>query len=441
MPYQAGERLSGEYASRLGHLDVLKSPLVNALCKSFESRDDPGANASANSGWQPIPTGAAPLGIIFGVDGSLQILEDNKPPYKALAFVKTALLRMDQYALAKVDKDTPHPFALRDIMADSATYHATVFPLRNVGVPGKSNYHAIREVIYDSLRDVSLDGEPFETLKWIAYEKWNGERKSLPVFECPHCEREIATLPYDADTGTCPACGGSLFLTDMLGFHQIMGEDAAPNGVATDYMSIHETLLLFTGVRLYWEQNRRILADCLFVKDGPLSIRAQYSKLVAPIRRFLAHARDEGHPVRIVSQEKSGAFYDHLQLIGHNAPTESLFLPSDTYAKEKVQNRPVRGAAYGKDTNYGAKVFVKMNSYHQMVLNIPTGEFRPNPVYVDLCGADQVFATLRTVLSNRHEGAILPIELAHGVASLSTYPSASILRVFADKVMAKSSNQ
>jgi hypothetical protein len=67
-----------------------------------------------------------------------------------------------------------------------------------------------------------------------------------------------------------------------------------------------------------------------------------------------------------------------------------------------------------------------------MILNIPAGKHIPNPRYSDLIGAGDIFATLPSILSYRHEGAILPIELAHGIASLSTYPSANILKIFAD---------
>jgi hypothetical protein len=38
------------------------------------------------------------------------------------------------------------------------------------------------------------------------------------------------------------------------------------------------------------------------------------------------------------------------------------------------------------------------------------------------------------LLSNRYEGALMPIEMANGVASLSTYPSAKILKMFAERV-------
>lgn len=431
MPYKAGERLPAERASRLGHLDVLKSELVKKLCKSFE--DPVQYPISTNCSWEAMPSNGEPLALVFGVDGSMQVIESETPPYKALAFIKTALLRIDRAALSSIDEELPHPFALRDILADSALYHATVLPLRYVVVPGMSVYDAVREIIFESVKDASLDGEPFETLKWIVYEKWDGKKKHLPPFECPHCEgKDAATLPYDAEEGSCPNCNGKLFLTDMLGFHQEMAPDSTPETVATAYMSIHETLLLFTGVRYFWERKKEVLSNCLFVKDGPLSIRAQYSKLVAPIRRFLAFSRDQGYPVHLIGQEKTGAFADHLQLIGNNAPIQSLFIPSDKYIKEQIQHRPDRGAPYGKDTNYGAKVFVRLSHYHQMVLNIPTGEYVKNPTVSNLIGAERVFATLPTILSSRFEGALLPIELAHGVASLSTYPSAKILKIFAE---------
>jgi hypothetical protein len=431
MPYKAGERLPAERTSSLGHLDVLKSELVKKLCKSFE---EPGQSSIPTScSWEAMPTMGQPLSLVFGVDGSMQVIESETPPYKALAFVKTALLRVDQVALSTIDRESPHPLALRDILADSALYHATVLPLRHIVILGMSVYDAVRQIIFESMRDASLDSEPFETLKWLIYQKWdkNGNR-DLPPFECPHCEYQKTTLPFDADIGRCPNCKGELNVTDMLGFHQEMAPDSAPETVATAYMSIHETLLLFTGVRYFWEKNKEVLKNCLFVKDGPLSIRAQYSKLVAPIRRFLAFSRGQGYPVHLIGQEKTGAFADHLQLIGNNAPLQSLFIPGNQYIKEQIQHRPNRGAPYGKDTNYGAKVFVRISHYHQMVLNISTGEYVENPTLSNLIGAEKIFATLPTILSSRFEGALLPIELAHGVASLSTYPSAKILKIFAE---------
>jgi len=434
MPYKAGKRLPAERASRIGHLDVLTSGLVKNYRENFKDAS-PDA-ASIHSTWLPMPTGGQPLPLIFGVDGSFQIIESESPPHSAHAFVKTALLRIDQYALASVDRDSPHPLALRDVLADSALYHATAFPLRHVVRPGMSLYDAIRQRIFESVVEdptSELHHEVMDTLKWLAYEKWDGKQKNIPPFQCPHCEGDT-TLPFDAEEGECSRCKGHLFLTDMLGFHQVMAPDAAPDIVVTDYMGVHETLLLFTGVRYFWERNKTLLSNCLFAKDGPLSIRAQYSKLVNPIRRFLAFAKNHGCPVHVIGQEKTGFFADHLELIGSNAPVQSLFIPNDKYIKEQIQHRPDRGMPYGHDTNYGAKIFVRISQFHQSALNIPTGtgQHVKDPKLADLIGAERIFATLPSILSSRFEGALLPIELAHGVASLSTYPSARILKIFAE---------
>ncbi|MCC7159261.1 MAG: hypothetical protein IT281_06965, partial [Ignavibacteria bacterium] len=232
--------------------------------------------------------------------------------------------------------------------------------------------------------------------------------------------------------GSCPSCGGEIFITDMFGLHQNMTEDFAPNQVASDYMSVSETLMIFTPIRYYWEANKEILKSCLFIKDGPLSLRATLAKLSAPIRRFFEFAKSKGIEVALIGQEKSGQFFDHLQLIGNSAPLNSFFIPNNDYIQEKIKHSNT-SAMYGADTNYGAKLFIKMNSYHKMVLNIPTGqrgEFVKTPSQEHLINFKNIVATLPKILSNKYEGALLPIELANKIASLSTYPSAKALELF-----------
>jgi hypothetical protein len=256
------------------------------------------------------------------------------------------------------------------------------------------------------------------------------EKKELETFGCPHCYEVKATLPFDAEEGRCRNCGGTIFITDLFGFHFEMSPDAASESVATAYMNVHEMLLLFTGVRFFWESNRQLLTNCLFIKDGPLSLRASYQKIVQPIRRFITFANSLGYPVCIVGQEKTGNFADHLEVIGRTAPNDSLFVLDENYIKGQILHGPAREDQYGKYTHYGAKVFLKLGD-HQMVLTIPTGPFISHPNLNDLIGVDRIMATIPTLLSYRHENAIIPIELAHGIASLSTYPSAQILKMFA----------
>jgi hypothetical protein len=431
MPYQAGKRLSGERASKLGHLDVIKSELVNQLIDQFE-KPEPEVVESEIS-WEKIDTNEDPLRLIFAVDGSNQAIRSDFPPFKVVSFIKTALLRLDQNAIEKLDNDAPHPMALRDIMSDAAMYHATVLPLRGLRIPGKNNYNAIRQIIFDSLRDPSLGGEPHKTLKWLAYELWTGQNRPSPSFDCPHCGKEVEGLPYNADEGQCEHCEGHLYLSDMIGFHLEMVEDAAPESIASAYMLIHETLLLFTGIRYFWEKEKfSVLRNALFLKDGPLTLRSQYSKLVIPIRRFFEFAKKKGVPIHVTGQEKTGAFVDHLEMISRHVPPNSFFVPNNEYIRREIQQRPERAEPYGSRTNYGNKFFVKLDEYHYLVLSIPTGEYKDSHSLDDLIGAKRILATLPSILSHRHECALIPIELANGVASLSSYPSATILKIFAE---------
>jgi hypothetical protein len=116
-----------------------------------------------------------------------------------------------------------------------------------------------------------------------------------------------------------------------------------------------------------------------------------------------------------------------------DTPTYAVL--SHKYIREQIQRTPQKENEYGKRTNYGEKLFIKLNPYHSMVLNIPTGdygngeEFPSSPE--ELIGFNRIMATLPSLISHRYEGALIPIELANGVASLSSYPSAKILKVFA----------
>jgi hypothetical protein len=144
-----------------------------------------------------------------------------------------------------------------------------------------------------------------------------------------------------------------IFITDMLGFHQEMSEGFVPDQLVKNYMNVHELLLLFTGIRYFWEKDKDVLENSLFVKDGPLMMSSQYSKLVEPIRRFIEFAQKKGYNINIISQEKSGDFFEHLQLIGKDAPLKTMFIPNDSYIKEEIKQQPKKlfHHLYGEKTN------------------------------------------------------------------------------------------
>ncbi len=441
MPFQQGTRLPGETASKLGHLAVIQSEWVKALVDDFESTKALDGDPSKTV-WQTFdPTCAEPLRGIWAVDGSFVAVRSEQKPPKEVAFVKTALLMLDKAKLDAIDKNLPHPLLLRDALKDSGIQHATVFPLKNVRTPLGTNYDAVRNIVRDSLK-VDQGGAFDDTLKWLAFRKWEATPNTTsPGFQCPHCGQEItAGLPHNADTGSCPHCNGEVFLSDIWGFHLEMDEESAPESLASSYMLVMEHLMLFTAIRLMWHHSdRSLVTNTLFIKDGPLTLRSQYSKLVPNIRAFLQHAKTEGRPVHVVGQEKSGAFFDHLASIvrfaePHARGEAPTYAPlTHAFVRREVYRSPDLSNPYGLRTNWGEKMYVKLDPGAYMVLNVPTGNYlddQDRPTATDLIGLPRILATLPSLVSHKFEGALYPVELANGIASMSSYPSATILQRF-----------
>lgn len=71
-----------------------------------------------------------------------------------------------------------------------------------------------------------------------------------------------------------------------------------------------------------------------------------------------------------------------------------------------------------------------------MVLNVPTGRYEEAggfPAANDLIGLFRILATVPSLISHKFEGALFPVELANGIASMSSYPSAKILQRFMEQ--------
>lgn len=439
MPYSSSGRLPSESASKLGHLSIINNEWVRSLIDDFEA-----VTAQDSLGdmsiWQEFDSSSVtPLKYIWAVDGSFVSVKTNPPSGKEVAFVKTALISVDKSKLERIDKSNPHPLLLQDIMSESALFHATVLPLKNVKTSLGNNYDAVRNIIYESIKR-DENGEYFETLKWLSYEKWHRRDGVSPNFECPHCQNAIDGLPFDMDESACPICGKQIFLTDMLGFHLDMNEDSAPENVASAYMLMLETLMLFTIIRLLWtHSDPSLFSETLFIKDGPLTLRSQYSKLIPNIRNFIEYTKKAQRTVHLIGQEKSGIFFDHLSSISsHLEPKETGKLPTiapltHQYVRRDVYRTSDLNNPYGKRTNWGEKAYLKLDPNTYLVINVPTGEYKDDlnyPSIQDLIGIDRIMATLPSLISRKFEGALFPIELANGVASMSSYPSAKILERF-----------
>lgn len=436
MSYSGGGRLPFETASKLGHLNVISSEWVKALIDDFETNNLDNENEFDNNIWNIFNNkDVEPLKHIWVVDGSYVPVSENN---KEVSFVKTALMTIEQSKIAQIDKEYPHPLQLKEIMKNSALFHATVFPLKNIRSKKGNVYNTIRNIIYDSIK-IDEQGIYFETLKWLVFEKWNNTKTNSPDFECPHCMKKVNTgIEYDKEKDTCEHCGKEVFLTDMIGFHLDMDEDSAQVVVSSSYMMIMELLMLFTVIRLHWEHNdKSLVSETLYIKDGPMTLGRQYSKLVPKIRKFLDFANKDGRPIHIIGCEKSGEYFDYLNAIKKFLKLKEKEVKyavlNHEYIRKEIQRAPEHINPYGYRTNYGEKVFIALDNNTHMVLNMSPGEYNKSPKFPninDIIGLDRIIATLPSLVSRKYEGALYPIELVNGIASMSNYPSAKILQDF-----------
>ncbi|SFA93820.1 hypothetical protein SAMN04488072_10420 [Lentibacillus halodurans] len=444
MAYNSTYNSPFEYASKLGHLNVVESEWVKSLVKDFESNYYE-FSENEKDGWEQAELeGISKLKHFWAVDGSNVTVSSNTTPSREVSFVKAGLLSIEQSKLNRIDKKQPHPILLKDLLAKSAVHHSTVFPLRNIKTSMGSNFNSIRNIVRDSLK-LDQEGIFYETLKWLVYEKWREEYVQSPDFQCPHCENEVSGLEPNEDTKSCESCQKEVYLTDMIGFHLDITEESAPESVSSAYMLVVEHIMLFTTIRLLWNhKDKNLVSETLFIKDGPLTLRSQYSKLVPSIRNFLEYAKLVERPIHIIGQEKSGVFADHLEQVSREVNPknrdESMHYSVLTheYIRKEVYRTPDLMNSYGKRTNWGEKVYVKTDPNSYLVLNIPTGQYvdlEGHPNDKDLIGLKRILKTLPDIISHRYTGALFPIELANGIASMSSYPSSSILQKFLEENM------
>lgn len=438
MPYKPSTRLPGEKANKLGHLDIIKNPIIRELMRNFVLPPKK-EKSKKHISWTPSVILSDPLPIIFAVDGSMQLVTSQQDRKKKVAFVTAVLVKYDLPLLERINKGTIHPFELRDISNGLVIKISTILPIKNVCLRNMSTYDSVRFLVYTTLKHDNMGGRTLETLKWLVYEKWQSEQKPSFTFTCPTCHLKGVTtemtLPYDASEGICTACSGIIYITDIFGFHRDMEEVMAPEELVPIFMNIIETILLYTAIREIWEENVATLSQCLFIKDGPLSFRSHYWKLTTMMRKLLQYAKDNGHMIYTFGQEKTGTFVDHMLEISESAKDNSTFVPSDFYIRKFIQGRTNSTYSYGYYTNYGAKIFVNIDQYHRLVLNIPTGNYVEEIELKDLIGCEKILATLPRILGSRYENSLVPIELANENASLSAYPSNRILQEFIEEMM------
>jgi hypothetical protein len=425
-----------EQASKIGQLRIISDPVLQGVLSSFE--------ATGTSAGEELVSVTSHIDLnpqslirrIIAIDGGEALIPNPIRRERALGFVTAAALvmRMDEYETLAANP-MMDPRDINKQMESRLWYKAAAIPLSGVSVPGLSVRETMRAVVNSTLSPANTG--LIDTLRFLVYREWLPkwpQDEEPPSMDCIRCGSRVG-LPYEkrSHTFSCSVCGHQHYLSDYLGICEV-ADDFGREGTVSNLRNVLEVLILFDVIRKYHE-HREEIGRTLFLKDGPLLLRAQLSRLVQPIRSLLHYLHGEGVDLHIVGVEKNGglvALVDEFK--------EVLALPGDYFVPSvKFLVEEVGGVEMPKDyrnrVSFGAKVAVRLGPNHLVVLNVPTGEFMIDPKPEHLFGFDESVRVLSRLTSYRFPNALVPLVLANSMASIAQRPSGTILETFAASLM------
>lgn len=255
----------------------------------------------------------------------------------------------------------------------------------------------------------------------------------------------VATPPAGTD---CPRCGTRIYPTDALRIHEEVVEEGTNEEALGRLMQVVELLVLVGLATLLWEQARdTLLAQTLFIMDGPLAVYGPPAKLRARALEYfqaMSSATPSNGPY-LCGIEKSGPLVDYarsLVLWGVLDPGDLLVVDADVIA---VANHASNPTAYGSETYWGRKFVYRALDGRVVIPTVPPPIGFP---YDDHGGQPDpaAYPTLPAILdvidrtgSSMYRDGLIPVALAHGRAAFPIGVGTDVLRLVAREVLNLSS--
>ncbi|MXQ54967.1 hypothetical protein [Shimazuella alba] len=434
MAYNSNGKMPFEFASKLGHLDIIKNDFVKELINEFESVQFNSDPKHIEENTYTVDVDKSDIRAIITIDGSCSTLENAINKKKSISFIKIATLMIGLEKLEQAQSVIVDPKLINEIITQYSDTICTVLPLNNVKIKGISPLETIRRIVNITIREKYP--VLYETLRFLVFKEWLNNYDSTISFSCPMCGHvNIKIGEFDQFICGNVECGQNIFLTDYIGLHMEFSEENTNESIALNFMQVLEHLWYLSYLISIYKDKKYRLSQILLLKDGPLILNSQYSRLVIPIREFIQHLKDSDVKAYLVGIEKSGPFTDHAEIISKNLKqVGEVFIPSNKYIFSNIKSGG-SDTDYGERVLYGSKLFVKIDENNVIVATIPTGEYTSNPKYEDFYGINEIVKILVQLRSKQFANALLPIVAVNKLASMSVYPTNNILQKFADSMI------
>ena len=431
-------------ASKLDGVCTADDPLVQEMLNSFRE-------AAPDSDEPPAPSrlgridftsdAAAALESVIAVGASLTSIPNPLAPQKVVGYIKVATVRLDLRDVAQLTSPVVNPESVGRLLRTNSHTQSAVVPMGSVRVPGRTLLQTLRHVLHATLEKFE-GGALYDTLDYLVScgwddnaEPWRAGSKARPHFLCPFCEAHVS-FPRRRRQFACRACGVVLTLVDYLGLLTDATEATSDSTVAMNLKGVLEHLTVLTLLRRLAAQEHGAAAApgaagrVLLLKDGPLMLRGQCTRLVEPIRAYLRHLHASGARFHLAGVDREGAFVNHCNALEPWLKAEgegAVFVPENKYVLERIKHAGGAAAVYGKRGLYGSKAFCRVDDRTTLVLSVPNRKhgfdtFAHDPEAPDLVGLARAATTLRALVSRHFPTTPLPLVAVDRLCDLPQHP-------------------
>lgn len=436
-----------ERASKISHAHVIANATVQQLLAEC-SVPHPADNSILRDLLVEVTAPESqPIKVVIAVDGSMrEVVVRSEFPSATLTFFSLGPLLFKLEALRELDRQT---FIAPEDLTKLKTIqrYELALPSRNISRSGRSLSDSIRHSLHEFFSEEHSDTEPlYSTLSWLLLRKWRGNPTlTWEIPSCPNtgCSQGVIVLSQSSPNEfPCPTCGQAVYLIDAARLHERIDEEQGAGGISSYILSLCEQVTLVHMIRLIYEIKPSLLAEVLFIKDGPLACFGQIAPLSKPFREMVSffgskrvsHSNGASSSLlNLAGFEKSGPFVDHAMSIdGQIHPGAVLILSNDYIYRYIVPGDPASPNPYGFNTYWGSKLIFKAIDGNTYVATIPTYDgFKSQPVYNDFINLTEVLSVVSDLRCSMYDNALIPIALANRLVSLSDSPSSRILETFA----------
>jgi hypothetical protein len=434
-------RRPSEYASKSAHGHVIQDAAVQSFLAQCSMPKRAGEVKLSNHVTVAFePAADNPIRHVIAIDGGYsEVAVQKEFPSATVCFFQFGAL---VFSVADLEQLDEQPFIDPDDIAKLKRIQRVelILPVRNVALKSEvSLTRSVRRAVYDFFCKAMDDGRLIETLRWFLFEEYRGAVPAWTLASCPECEGRSIPLALSSMardyTFACPECEGRVYLTDVFRFHEVVDDELGAREILGYLTTTVEQMILVHLIRTILRTKPALLAEVLFIKDGPLAFFGQTANMHKPMRalvRFLF----ERHDLYLAGLEKSGAFVEHAAEIAQLLKDGSVLILDDDYIYRYVlPGKEAPANAYGSNTYYSSKLIFKTRNGQMHVVTVPTTEPSPRPEEKDFRNLRVILTNIEKLRCDMYDNSLIPVALVNKLVSLANHPSTRILQKFAIETM------